>query len=160
MLSVIDCILAAVAGLCDRMRGGFPDDRLFPGGKPWYMPGIVTSDWRLWLATGVAWKFGEQVAGDFGGTFRLVAGVPGWIFPLIRVGFMWPILVVPLVWFEPRLGLLVPASILGVILSAITAKWAPLPRGPWLQLHTAAPWQELLRGYFIGAFVIAGEALL
>jgi len=165
-----DLALALLAGLCDRVRGGFPDDRLYPEGKPWYiarardvlkfaygaaLAALITHDWRLIAASAALWKFGEQVAGDFGGTFRLIAGVPYWVSPLIRVGFLWPVLTLPLAWWEPRLLMLVPASVFGVIASAMAARWIPWPRSPCLQLETAAGWQELLRGVFIGLALIA-----
>lgn len=169
----LDFVLAAAAAFCDRVRGGFPDDRLFPAGKPWWvdrlrdvgkfaygaaLAGIITTDWRVIAATAVAWKFGEQVAGDFGGTFRLIAGVPHWIGPLLRVGFLWPVLTLPLCLLDPRILMLVPASVFGVIVSAVLARWLPLPRTDVLQLQTAAGWQELLRGLLIALALIAMEA--
>lgn len=170
----LDLALTALAGFCDRVRGGFPDDRLFQSGKPWYidrlrdvgkftygaaLAGIVTADWRVIAATAVLWKFGEQVAGDFGGTFRLIAGVPGWLGPLVRVGLLWPALTIPLCYLDPRILLLVPASAFGVIVAALLARWAPLPRTPLLQMQSTAGWQELLRGILIGLALIVMEAL-
>ena len=170
----VDLALAAAAGVFDRVRGGYPDDRLFPAGKPWWidrlrdvgkfaygaaLAGIITTDWRVIATTAVAWKFGEQVAGDFGGTFRLVAGVPHWIGPLIRVGFLWPALTLPLCLLEPQILMLVPASLFGVIVSAMLARWAPLPRTDYLQMQTTGGWQELLRGLLIGLALIVMEAV-
>lgn len=174
-MNLLDPAFVAVAAICDRMRGGFPDDRLFPDGKRWYvdivrtvakfaygmaLAAIVLDDWRLILAAGVLWKFGEQVAGDFGGTFRLIAGVPYWVSPLIRVGLLWPVLTMPLCYLDPRILLLVPASAFGTVLSAVVAKWIPWPSTHWLQMETKAGWQELLRGYLIGLFLIVLEHAL
>ncbi|MGE0289518.1 MAG: hypothetical protein AB7I42_26015 [Bradyrhizobium sp.] len=167
-----DLALAACAGLCDRIRGGFPDDRLFPEGKPVYvdplrevakfyygaaLAAIVSSDWRVIVACAVLWKFGEQVASDFGGTFRLIAGVPYWVSPLIRVGLLWPAMTMPLCLLDPRILMLVPASLFGTFVSAVIARWAPLPRTDILQMQTAAGWQELLRGLLIGLALVVME---
>ena len=175
MISPIDVVLALIAGVHDRVRGGFPDDRMFPKGKSWYidalrdvckflygmaLAGILVSNIWLILAAGVLWKFGEQVAGDFGGTFRLVAGVPYWVSPLIRVGLLWPALTIPLAWWDPRILILIPASAFGTFASAVIARYAPLPRTEILQLQTAAGWQELLRGWLIGGACIALETAL
>lgn len=90
-------LLIFSACLCDRARGGWPDDINFPYGKPkWVsiaqtiakfsygsiLAMLLTENLWLIAVAGVTWKFGEQLAGDFGGAFRLVAGADDWLLPL------------------------------------------------------------------------------
>ncbi|MGE0373001.1 MAG: hypothetical protein AB7Q01_14120 [Gammaproteobacteria bacterium] len=166
MIGSIALVLAAA--FFDRTRGGFPDDRRFPAGKPaWISAGrhlakflygmalaaLVTTDWRLILAAGVTWKFGEQLAGDFSGTFRLVSNQPYPWGPLVKVGFLWPALSLPLAYFDPHLLLFLPASVYGCLMGPILARALPLPLTHWLDLIDYGAWQELLRGGAIAAFL-------
>lgn len=164
---MLTLLLILSAALCDRVRGGFPDDIDFHGGKPkWIsiaqtaikfsygaiLAALLTD--QLWLIAmaGMTWKFGEQLAGDFGGSFRLIAGADDWWWPLIRIGLMWPLLTLPIAYWDWHLLLLLPASIGGVFLSALLAKTLPLPLTNYFDLWTRAPWQELIRGALIATF--------
>ena len=168
-------LLVSSAAFLDRVRGGFPDDRRFPLGKPaWISAGrhfakflygmvlaaLVTADWRLILAAGVTWKFGEQVAGDFSGTFRLVSNQPYPWGPLVKVGFLWPALSLPLAYFDPHLLLLVPASVFGCLMGPILTRAFLPPYTHWLDLIDYGAWQELLRGATIAAFLAIFMAFL
>lgn len=170
MLVLKALLLICAAAFLDRVRGGFPDDRRFPLGKPgWISAGrhlgkflygmvlaaIVTANPYLILAAGVTWKFGEQLAGDFSGTFRMVSNQANPWGPLVKVGFLWPALSLPLAYFEPMLLLLVPASLAGCIGGPLLTRMFLPPFTHWLDLIDYGAWQELLRGGLIALTLVA-----
>jgi len=180
--------------VADRVRGGFPDDNMFgkqlviwPGlstgefksTKPAYVDHVrhaikftygmalvlpFTTVWWQVLVAGVTWKFGEQIAGDFGGTFRYIAGENKWFNPLIRVGLMWPLATIAALayWCLP-LVMLFGISVLACGLSALAAKeiWYTPKMPSWmLQLQTPGAWQEVLRGFINGSLAVVVGANL
>jgi hypothetical protein len=171
--------------IADRVRGGFPDARLFDwvpdkpytGGlmgavnlKPAWVDHVrhavkftygaalvlpFTQTWWHLVLAGITWKFGEQIASDFGGTFRLIAGKDKWLTPLLRVGAVWPIAtIVALGYVVPSCLFLLPVSMVATVISAILASsvFNKAKLTNWiLQLSTPAAWQEALRGFINGS---------
>jgi len=180
---IIPPIWCAIA---DRVRGGFPDDTLWLDAsgetdKPKWVDHVrhavkftygaalvlpFTQTWWHLVVAGITWKFGEQIASDFGGTFRLIAGKDKWLYPLIRVGASWAIVpVVALAYFVQMIGLLMPISVVSCIFSALIAKqiWKSKLLASWLkripqkllQLNSGpAAWQETLRGFINGSLAV------
>lgn len=169
---IIPPIWCAIA---DRVRGGFPDDTLWLAAsgetdKPKWVDHVrhaikftygmalvlpFTTVWWQVLVAGVTWKFGEQIAGDFGGTFRYIAGKDKWFTPLMKVGLMWALATVAsLVYFLPQITMLFGISVISVVTSALIAKrvWYTPNVPAWLlQLQTPGAWQEVLRGFINGS---------
>lgn len=176
---MIDLIVPPIwCAIADRVRGGFPDERMWKE-KPkprWvdyvrdaikftYGAALVlpfTHTWWHLVVAGITWKFGEQIASDFGGTFRLIAGKDKWLSPLIRVGLTWPIaMVVTLGYFCPPMLMLLAVSGIASVFSACIAflcfksqrlaTWNQKLPTTILQLNTGSPaWQEALRGFING----------
>lgn len=123
-----------------------------------------TTVWWQVLLAGVTWKFGEQIAGDFGGTFRYIAGKTGWFKDLLRVGLMWPIAtVVALFYVCQPIVMLFGVSSLACVFSALCAKqiWYTPNVPAWiLQLQTPGAWQEALRGFINGTLAVVVGANL
>lgn len=180
--------------VADRVRGGFPDDNMFDkqlitypglstGGyklmKPAYVDHVrhaikftygmalilpFTTVWWQVLVAGVTWKFGEQIAGDFGGTFRYIAGKDKWLRELIRVGLLWPIaMCVALSYFLTPICTILGISMVSCVSSAMVAKeiWYTPKMPSWLlQLQTPGAWQEVLRGFINGTLAVVVGANL
>lgn len=160
--------------IADRVRGGFPDDKFFGSAiedeKPAWVDHVrhaikftygmalvlpFTQTWWHILVAGVTWKFGEQIASDFGGTFRYVAGKDEWLLPLLQVGIMWPIATCAVLgYFCPPIFSLFITSMVACVLSAVIAKklgYTPSVPASFLQLQTPGAWQEALRGFINGS---------
>ena len=180
---MIALLTILLAGVCDRIRGGFPPDDWFgeshtdlvlknrlreavkftygmvvcyPFGLPW---------WHLVLA-GMTWKFGEQLAGNFGNMFKVFDNrTEGetWQRAVLRVGGLWPIATVLwLIFWQHHAGhamnawLLIPAMILANFGAALGSR--VIGDTPWiprfiLDLRTAPAWMEFLRGFIVSALL-------
>ena len=157
-----------ICGFCDRVAGGFPDNKLFTtttqpfkNGARWLVEfcyGIVLTaplpltGWQRLIA-GVAWTFGRRTTGAMGGTYHYVTGQPDWVRPLIQVGLVWPALTAAiLTYWDWHALYLWPAALLGTFLSPLLAK--PIPAHPDIDART---WgftdnpQEIVRGMLICA---------
>ena len=162
---LIETLTVLCAGLADRIRGGYPHDSLWDSpNKKWvrepvkYMYGclmvsLLTSNVWLMLAAGPLWKFGAHQ--DFGSQFRIhrPEETGGWI-NVIRVGAVWPLLCMPLGYWDMSILWLWPASIAGnyfAQLYALKGKLIFLPEW-FLGLHGRPGWSEFLRGTLIAAF--------
>jgi hypothetical protein len=196
MSVVIGVILPFLSGLCDRIRGGFPSDEHFPDERrrEWknhcrhavkFVYGMVVCmpfglTWWQFLIAGITWKFGEQIAGNFGKTFRhfsdekvfiphaggyeqTLEGVigstrPKWslwekLHPLLRVGGLWPLLTVAaLVYWHHDIWLLIPAMMVATTMAALVAKAiGDVPEIPhWLLDLSTAP---AWQEFFRGFFI-------
>lgn len=171
MISTIALIL--LAGLCDRVRGGFPTYLVFGGGesdKPAYIDTlreffkfaygmvlalIVTDVWWQVLAAGPLWWLGTRQ--DFGGMFRIYwPDKPGGWLHILRVGVVWPLPVTALAYWNPVFFVFIPAGVVGNSFAHLLALHTPavLPRAA-LELCTKPAWSELYRGLFIAAAVAA-----
>ena len=169
---MLTLLLPLFAGICDRVRGGFPDDTLFtdPNTRLWknrareaikFSYGAVLiaalgfSWWAIALG-GFTWKFGEQLAGNFGKQFAIYTDGPGWPLAVLRVGALWPLLtIVALYYWYPIVWVLLPACIIGNLasigLARVLNRMKALANWPvWLlDLRTGPAWHEFLRGALV-----------
>lgn len=169
----MDWLIPLVTGFCDRVRGGFPDDTIVP--VRWHdlkhiarevvkfsygaaLIAPIATEWWQYLVASVTWKFGEQIAGDFGGTFRFISGLDQWVSPLLRVGFLWPLLTAVTLGPWNHLALaLIPAMMVATFLAPMMAVLiGNTPKVPtWvLELQTEPAWQEFLRGKIVGLLMV------
>jgi len=169
MLKVL--VVFLLSGLADRMRGGWPSSALWrPNPKPKWVNWLretakfsyggllallVTTVWWQVLLCGVLWKFGEQLAGDFGGMFRIYRGNHSGWFHIIRVGTIWPLAPALVLFFATGAQhwiTLIPAAVLGSV-AGLFMSWAiSLPRTQIFELRSAPAWGEFLRGAYIALF--------
>jgi len=169
-----DLILILFAGICDRVRGGFPTYLVFGDSeddKPrWvdsvrefykfiygmFLALIVTDVWWQVLAAGPLWWLGTRQ--DFGGMFRIYwPDKPGGWWHILRVGALWPLPVTALAYWNPVFFLFIPAGIVGNVLAHAYALHCPvvLPRAA-LELCTKPAWSEFMRGILIALALTVG----
>lgn len=166
-----EALLIALAGVLDRIRGGYPSSALWPDKPAWVdaareaakyaygmtLAAIVVDVWWLIPAVGVTWKLGEQLSSPWGSwsdQFRVYRGEPGGWGPAVRVGAFWPALTLPLAYFEPRLLWLLPASIIACPAAIFVSLHIPARLPPaTLELVSRPAWGELLRGLGIAALL-------
>ena len=158
-----------ICGFCDRVAGGFPDNKLFTttaqpfkNAARWLTElcyGIALTaplplTWWQRLLAGLAWLVGRKSTGAMGGTYKYVLGEPGWVWPLVQVGLVWPALTAAiLAYWDLDALLLWPAALLGTFLSPLLAK--PVSVHPALDIRTYGftdNMQEIVRGMLIAGF--------
>jgi len=165
---LIDIALSLYCGIADRVRGGFPDDKLFADATTRKFKninreivkfthgaalaaGVGVTDIAQLVVAGVMWKFGEQIAGNFGETFKHLSFPNYSVMPIVRVSLLWPLVTVGIMTFWDGLHwlFLLPASLAGFTAAAISASViGDTPSFPrwFFDLRTAPAWQEFLRG--------------
>lgn len=171
-------LLVLIAGLCDRVRGGFPTYLVFgvmESDKPkvidtlrelfkfaygMVLALIVTDVWWQVLAAGPLWWLGTRQ--DFGGMFRVYwPDKPGGWLHILRVGVVWPLPVTALAYWNPVFFLFIPASVIANGFAHLFALHTPavLPVAA-LELRTRPAWSEFYRGLFIASLLTIGAAQL
>lgn len=144
--------LLVLAGLCDRVRGGWPEGRpRWVGHVVRYVAGacmaaLVTRDWRLVLAGAVAvgllsWRTDNGWRGDW------ARGRGDFTNPLLW-GLLWALPLALLAWFEPRLLVYLVAAPVGAWLAMLVS--VRLPPVRVFDLRHAWPWSELIELPIIG----------
>jgi len=164
---MIESILIILSGILDRIRGGFPSIGVWPSKPSWvdkfrelgkYLYGMVlasliTSNPILILAAGMTWKFGEQFSNPWGSwsdQFKIYWGLPGSWKAVVRTGFFWPILTLPLMYWEFNFLYLLMASVIASPLALFLAIHTPF-KTKFLELKSQPAWQDIYRGVLIGA---------
>ena len=147
-----------LAGLCDRVRGGWPSGRpkLVAHAATWLagalMAYLISHDWRLALAAAplvgeLSWRHDAGWRGDW------VRGT-GSVAKAMRWGALWAVPFVPLAGLQaylgadPTLAVYVLAGPLGALLAMLAA--VRLPSTPWLDMRYAWARSEVLELPVIG----------
>ena len=155
----LELLLLFIAGLADRIRGGYPEGRpkwvkylamLTIG--PCLTAQITTDLWMLLGSTPLAfltmwrqdngWRGGWVINADTGAySTRNILKAARW-------GLIASLSFLPLIYFEPQLAIMLPAFILGSVLAMSIA--IHLPSLKVLDLRHGWPWSELIELPIIG----------
>jgi len=156
-----EALALLIAGLCDRIRGGWPEGRpKWIGEAAKYVAGgcmatLVTSNlWLILAAAGLvgqlSWRQDNGWRGDW------VRGT-GKITSALRWGALWSIPLMPLAIAEPRFLLFFPCGAVGSLLTVQVSVKLPWVRA--LDLRHGWPWSELVELPVVGLLVLLCLAL-
>lgn len=150
---MIAFIAGLLAGFFDRVRGGYPEGRpSWLGHVAKHIAGglvvaTISNDPRIVAAGAVlvglaSWRQDNGWRGDW------VRG-PGYVRDALRWGALWAAPLLPLVYWEPRILMLLVGAPLGTLTAMFTAQ--RLPACGALDLRNAWPWSELIELPIIAA---------
>ena len=184
---IFEVLTPFVTAVCDRIRGGYPDERVTGAPKPWWarwlgrlvkwtvyggvLASHVTTDWRLILAAGILFNLGER-PGYQGLIGQVLLGRPqtdphswqiGYLkkamgLALLTRGLLWALPILPLIYFEPGFVIFAGSLSIGCLLAPYVVKYLPLPETNVFQLLNKFPWQEAMRGFLFGLLTVVFAA--